>query len=300
MITGQSGIFALGTASHVYLEFDLQSGATALDLVRTLVSIREPRTTVSGVNLVSGLRPELWRTVAPDEIPADVTGFNHPIVGPDGFTMPATQHDAVLWLAGSEYDVLFDEARLAIQALAGVATLADELSGWPYQRYRDLTGFIDGTENPSLLEAPEVVLIPPGSPGAGSTILLLQRWPHDAEAWEALEVAGQEAAMGRTKADSVELDPRPADSHVAKTDQETFGNIFRRNMPYGTVSDHGTIFVGFCAERQPLQAMLESMAGVHDGVRDALTTYTHPVSGAYYFMPSTQMIARFAPDAARS
>lgn len=300
MITGQSGIFALGTASHVYLEFDLQSGATALDLVRTLASIREPRTTVSGVNLVSGFRPELWRGVAPEDIPVDVTGFNHPVVGPDDFTMPATQHDAVLWLAGSEYDVLFDEARLAIQALAGVATLADELSGWPYQRYRDLTGFIDGTENPGLLEAPEVVLIPPGSPGAGSTILLLQRWPHDAAAWEALEVAGQEAAMGRTKADSVELDPRPADSHVAKTDQETFGNIFRRNMPYGTVSDHGTIFVGFCAERQPLQAMLESMAGVHDGVRDALTTYTHPVSGAYYFMPSTQMIARFAPDAARS
>ena len=52
-------------------------------------------------------------------------------------------------------------------------------------------------------------------------------------------------------------------------------------MPYGTVSDHGTIFVGVCAEQKPLQTMLESMAGVHDGVRDALTKYTHPVSGAY-------------------
>ena len=298
MITGQSGIFALGTASHVYLEFDLRPGAAALDLVRTLASIREPRTTVSGVNLVSGFRPELWRTVVPDNMPAAVTGFNHPVTGPDGFTMPATQHDAVLWLSGSEYDVLFDEARQAIQVLDGVATLADELSGWPYQRYRDLTGFIDGTENPSLLEAPEVVLVPPDSPGAGGTILLLQRWPHDAAAWEALGMAGQEAAMGRTKPDSVELDPRPTDSHVAKTDQDTFGNVFRRNMPYGTVSDHGTIFVGFCAEQQPLQTMLESMAGVRDGVRDALTMYTHPVSGAYYFMPSTQAIATFAPDEA--
>ena len=244
MITGQSGIFALGTASHVYLEFDLRPGVAALDLVRTLASIREPRTTVGGVNLVSGFRPELWRAVSPADIPADVTGFDQPITGPDGFTMPATQHDAVLWLAGSEYDVLFDEARQAIQALAGVATLADELSGWPYQRFRDLTGFIDGTENPSLLEAPDVVLIPTDSPGAGGTILLLQRWPHDAAAWEALGVAGQEAAMGRTKPDSIELDPRPTDSHVARTDQDTFGNVFRRNMPYGTVSDHGTIFVG--------------------------------------------------------
>jgi putative iron-dependent peroxidase len=103
--------------------------------------------------------------------------------------------------------------------------------------------------------------------------------------------------MGRTKADSVELDPRPRNSHVAKTDQDTFGNVFRRNMPYGTVSDHGTIFVGFCAEQQPLQTMLESMAGVGDGIRDAPTLYTHPVSGAYYFMPANQAIASFAPDA---
>ena len=294
MITGQSGIFALGTASHVYLEFDLLPGLAAEDLVRSLASIREPRTTVGGVNLVSGFRPDLWRTVSPDDIPAGVTGFDRPITGPDGFTMPATQHDAVLWLAGSEYDVLFDEARQAIQALAQVASLADELSGWPYQRFRDLTGFIDGTENPSLLEAPDVVLVPPGAPGAGGTILLLQRWPHDAAAWEALGVAAQEAAMGRTKADSVELNPRPTNSHVARTDQDTFGNVFRRNMPYGTVSEHGTIFVGFSAEQQPLQTMLESMAGVRDGVRDALTMYTHPVSGAYYFMPANQVIATFA------
>jgi putative iron-dependent peroxidase len=300
MITGQSGIFALGTASHVYLEFDLLPGLAAEDLVRSLASIREPRTTVGGVNLVSGFRPDLWRTVSPDDIPAGVTGFDRPITGPDGFTMPATQHDAVLWLAGSEYDVLFDEARQAIQALAQVASLADEHSGWPYQRFRDLTGFIDGTENPSQLEAPDVVLVPPGAPGAGGTILLLQRWPHDAAAWEALGVAAQEAAMGRTKADSVELNPRPTNSHVARTDQDTFGNVFRRNMPYGTVSEHGTIFVGFSAEQQPLQTMLESMAGVRDGVRDALTMYTHPVSGAYYFMPANQAIASFAPDEAGS
>jgi putative iron-dependent peroxidase len=40
------------------------------------------------------------------------------------------------------------------------------------------------------------------------------------------------------------------------------------------------------------------MAGVRDGVRDALTMYTHPVSGAYYFMPANQAIASFAPDEA--
>ena len=119
--------------------------------------------------------------------------------------MPATQHDAVLWLAGAAYDVVFDEARGAIAALAPVAQVAVETSSWPYRHDRDLTGFIDGTENPSLARAPDVAVIPPGEPGAGGSVLLLQRWAHDVEAWEALPVPAQETAMGRTKHDSIEL-----------------------------------------------------------------------------------------------
>ena len=100
--------------------------------------------------------------------------------------------------------------------------------------------------------------------------------------------------MGRTKADSVEFEDRAPSSHVARTDQERFGDIFRRNMPYGTATDHGTMFVGFSADQRRLAAMLESMAGLPDGVRDALTHYTRPLGGAYYFVPSTQGLRRFA------
>jgi putative iron-dependent peroxidase len=92
----------------------------------------------------------------------------------------------------------------------------------------------------------------------------------------------------------VELEDKAPESHVARTDQERFGDIFRRNMPYGTVTDHGTMFVGFSAEQRRLAAMLESMAGLSDGARDALTYYTRPLTGAYYFVPSTQAIGRFA------
>ena len=51
-----------------------------------------------------------------------------------------------------------------------------------------------------------------------------------------------------------------------------------------------TMFVGFSAEQRPLIAMLESMVGIPDGVRDALTRYTRPLSGAYYFVPSTRSL----------
>jgi putative iron-dependent peroxidase len=35
------------------------------------------------------------------------------------------------------------------------------------------------------------------------------------------------------------------------------------------------------------------MAGVHDAVRDALTVYTKPLTGAYYFVPSIQGIKQY-------
>ncbi|HSS61099.1 MAG TPA: Dyp-type peroxidase [Candidatus Limnocylindrales bacterium] len=294
MSSPQNGIFALGSPSHSYLELNLLPGAKIRELVTAMADLREPRTTIGGVNFVSGFRPELWRELVPDGLPEDLMGFNHDLIGADGYIMPAAQHDAVLWLSGSSYDVVFDEARQAISALAALTTVADETSSWAYRRYRDLTGFEDGTKNPSILAAPNVVLIPEAAAGAGGTVLLLQQWAHDATAWEALPQSEQERIIGRTKPDSVELDPQPRDSHVARTDQEKFGNIFRRNMPYGTVTAHGTMFVGFSATQGPLRSMLESMAGVEDGVRDALTRYTKPLTGAYYFIPSTDAILQFA------
>jgi putative iron-dependent peroxidase len=288
----QTGIFALGTASHAYLELTLRSGRAGAELVGAVASMREPRTTMGGVNLVAGFRPSLWHSVVPDAAPAVLHDFATPVAGPDGFTMPATQRDCVLWLSGGSYDVIFDASRAALGYLGEVAVLADETTSWPYRHDLDLTGFVDGTENPTLIEAAELALVPDGRPGEGGSFLLLQKWLHDADAWEGLPVSGQEQVIGRTKATSDELDPKAPDSHVAKTDQEQFGKILRRNMPFGTVSQHGTMFVGFSSDQRPLDAMLESMAGVRDGVRDALTRFTTPITGAYYFVPSGSALAR--------
>ena len=59
-------------------------------------------------------------------------------------------------------------------------------------------------------------------------------------------------------------------------------------MPYGTVTDHGTMFVGFSADQQILASMLESMVSTPD----ALMRYTHPLTGAYYFIPSVESLRR--------
>ena len=292
MHTPQAGIFALGTSSHAYLEFDILDAQKRREFASTISAIREPRTTTGGVNFVIGFRPELWREVAPDDAPAGAQGFNKPIHGAEGFVMPCTQRDALVWLSGSGYDVLFDMARSVIHDLAGLGSLGEETSSWPYRHDRDLTGFVDGSENPTLLDAPEDALLPAGVAGAAGSILLLQKWKHKVAEWEALPVEQQELIMGRTKLDSIELENKPSDSHVARTDQDEFGNIFRRNMPYGNVEDHGTVFVGFSADQNRLSKMLDSMAGLVTGRRDALTRYTQPLTGSYYFVPSVESLRR--------
>ncbi len=292
MYTPQAGIFALGTSSHAYLEFDILDATKRAEFASTVAAIREPRTTTGGVNFVIGFRPELWRELVPGDAPEGVEGFNKAIAGVEGFAMPATQHDALVWLSGSAYDVLFDMARSVVKDLAGQASLMEETSSWAYRHDRDLTGFIDGSENPTLLDAPEAALLPEGVAGAAGSVLLLQKWKHLVTAWEALPVEQQERIMGRTKPDSIELENKPADSHVARTDQDEFGHIFRRNMPYGNVEEHGTVFVGFSAEQKRLATMLESMAGLVNGTRDALTRYTEPLTGSYYFVPSVEGLRR--------
>ena len=292
MYTPQAGIFALGTSSHAYLEFDLLDEKKCREFASTISAIHEPRTTTGGVNFVIGFRPELWRNVLPEDAPQDVEGFNKQIQGVEGFVMPATQHDALVWLSGSAYDVIFDMARSVVHDLAGLASLGEETSSWPYRHDRDLTGFVDGSENPTLLDAPIDALLPEGVPGAAGSVLLLQKWKHKTAEWEALPADRQEHIMGRTKLDSVELENKPDDSHVARTDQDEYGNIFRRNMPYGNVDNHGTVFVGFSAEQKRLSRMLDSMAGLVNGTRDALTRFTEPLTGSYYFVPSVESLRR--------
>ena len=219
MSTAQVGIFALGDASHGFYEFNRAPGIDPQLLVRAVADLKPPRSTVGGVNMVLGFHPELWSTVAPADAPPNVRAFEVDLRGSDGYTMPATQADLFVWFSAASYDVIFDLATSVIEALAGLATLAREETGWSYRHSRDLTGFEDGTENPSLHVAPDIALIPDGKAGAAGSVLLFQKWEHNSSAWGSLPDAQQEAVIGRTKPESIELgeDTMPANSHVTRT-----------------------------------------------------------------------------------
>ncbi len=85
----------------------------------------------------------------------------------------------------------------------------------------------------------------------------------------------------------------PPASHVGRTDQDRLGKIFRRNVAYGSVDVHGTMFVGFCARQEVLDQMLKAMIGTDGGPRDDLTKFTRALTGAYYVIPSADRLAEF-------
>ncbi|AZA10583.1 Dyp-type peroxidase [Corynebacterium gerontici] len=292
----QSGILGIGTTDHSFIEFNLrQPSAEAIAAIVEAVNLP----TTAGANVVVGFKPSLWAQFAEaKDIPDNVHDFDEAIQGPDGFSMPATQCDGWLWVHASTRSQAFDVLKHLLKTLGGVLELKTETTGWVYESNRDLTGFEDGTENPGLLEAPSVIAIPDGEPGAGSSVLLFQLWKHKSRAWEALPVEEQELAMGRTKDESEELDEEimPDSSHVSRTVVEVDGEeleIYRRNVAYGDHREHGTVFVGFSFDQWRTEEMLRRMAGADGGPRDEITRFTEPVSGAWYVCPSIDALVKF-------
>jgi putative iron-dependent peroxidase len=290
----QFGIFAQGTQAHHFLEFDLRPGVSATAALPSFRRLRTPDVSAGGINLVVGFGADAWRGVAPTMAPTSLSRFAE-VTGPDGHRAPATQHDAWMWISGSAPDVTFDHARAAAAAVDDVAVLAAEQPGFTYHEGRDETGFVDGTANPPVRRAADVALVPPGEPGEAGSHVLAMRWVHDLDAFHRLPIADQERVFGRSKAESIEMseEEKPPDAHIARVELGDDDEIFRRSVPYGTVDEHGLYFVAFSADRSRFDRMLARMFG-NDGVRDRLTDFSTPVSGAYYFAPSNTALRALA------
>jgi putative iron-dependent peroxidase len=296
----QFGIFAQGTIAHAFLEWDVRPNTDLGEVATILGRLRGPSVAAGGVNLVLAFGAELWRVLAPHDVP-DGLGSFQPIGRLGGHHAPASQHDVWLWINGSSQDVVFEHTRAASGAIDTVAKIASEQIAFVHSDSRDLTGFIDGTANPTLLEAPRAALVPDGQPGAGGSHVLAMRWVHDLDAFGALTVADQERVFGRTKAESIELadDAKPPTAHISRVEIEDQAGvelpIYRRSVPYGTVGEHGLYFVAFSADRARFDTMLGRMFGTGaDGQHDRLTDFSRPVSGAFYYAPPANLLADIA------
>ncbi len=115
----QFGIFAQGTHAHHFLEFDLRPGVTPTQAVASFRRLRAPEVSSGGVNVVIAFGADAWREVAPSMAPASLAPFRGSRRA-DGRGAPATQHDAWLWISGSDPDVTWEHARAATAAVDDV------------------------------------------------------------------------------------------------------------------------------------------------------------------------------------
>ncbi|MDB5752464.1 MAG: Dyp-type peroxidase, partial [Ramlibacter sp.] len=161
----------------------------------------------------------------------------------------------------------------------------DETSGFGH----DLTGFEDGTENPKGEQAVEAAIAHGlGDALDGSSYVAVQQWVHDLDAFE--ELAGQERDfhIGRRLDDNEELDDAPQTAHVKRTAQESFDPeafVLRRSMPWLHGLQAGLMFVAFGRSHQAFEQQLRRMAGLDDGITDAMFKISRPVTGAYFWCP---------------
>jgi putative iron-dependent peroxidase len=180
--------------------------------------------------------------------------------------------------------------------LRGSVTVCDEVHGFKYFDVRDLLGFVDGTENPVGPAAGEAVLIGDEDPPfAGGSYVIVQKYLHDLQAWNALAVEAQEQVIGRTKLSDIELDPavQPPHSHVARTTivdpDGTERQILRDNMPFGAVGrgEFGTFFIGYARTPAVTEQMLERMfLGDQQASHDRILDFSTAVTGTLFFAPS--------------
>lgn len=286
----QVGIFTEGSTAHYALEYTV-----AADTDSNLLAdgLRQARAGAGAAQMVFAFSGRAWAKLggsAPDGLRAFGALGSSP-----GPVSPATQRDLLVWLHGGALDDVFDAAMTAGRALAPVGKPALDLRGFTYHDSRDLIGFIDGTANPKDDARLDAALIPGGNGGA---FAMSQQWVHDLEAFNALPVAEQEGVVGRTKADSIELegDAMPADSHVSRTDVKIDGvaqKIWRRSFPYGDTSTKGLYFLSFACDLARFDVQLQRMFGVSgDGLKDRITEFTVPVTGSYWYAPPEADLAK--------
>jgi putative iron-dependent peroxidase len=210
------------------------------------------------------------------------------MTGP-GVSFPSTQGALWAYLPGDDRGEILDRARGLHAALGGAFTLDEEVEGFFYAGGRDLSGFVDGTENPKGDAAVAAAIVEGRGAGLdGGSFVAAQRYRHDLVGLAALAPPAQDAVIGRARATDVELADAPASSHVKRTAQESFDPpafMLRRSLPWGGAGEHGLYFVAFGADLDRFERVLARMAGRDDGTVDALLRFTRALSGGYYFCP---------------
>jgi putative iron-dependent peroxidase len=299
------------TQSATFLVLSVTETPNAINKVRSaLASISDLSKNVSIRDLNAsfactvGIGSDVWDRVTRMPRPAELHRF--PAVKGAVHTAISTPGDLLFHIRSERRDICFEFQRQLMDRLGDAVALVDETVGFRYFDVRDLLGFVDGTANPVGPAVPDSVLVAEeDAPVIGGSYIVIQKYVHDLKGWNALKAEQQEAIIGRTKLDNVELDDVEAGQRSHKTlatiedgngDEHS---ILRDNMPFGSPGsgEFGTYFIGYSRRLWVIERMLERMfKGDPPGLHDRLLDFSKPLTGTTFFAPSASLLDGLGDD----
>ena len=302
-LTESQAVLAPLTDAAIFLVVTVRPGGedTVRELLEDLSALQRTvgfRLPAAQLSCVTGIGRELWDRLFTGPRPAGLhkfrswKGARH--------TAPATPGDLLFHIRAGQMDVCFELASKISERLREVGEVVDETHGFKYFDERDLLGFVDGTENPTGALAEAHTLIGDEDPDfAGGSYVMVQKYVHDMAAWNALTVEDQEAAIGRTKLDNIEIpdDVKAPNSHVKLNVVEDHeGNelkILRDNMPFGSPGkgEYGTYYIAYAATPDVPELMLRRMfLGDPYGTYDRILDFSTALTGSLFFVPTSEFL----------
>ena len=298
------------TGAAIFLVVVIKPGPDHADTARglcgdlaALVRAVGFRGTEDYLTCVAGISAAAWDRLAGGTRPAGLHPFVELRAG--GRVAPATPGDLLFHIRSARMDLCFELATQIMARLGDAVTVADEVHGFRYFEHRDLLGFVDGTENPEGQLAYDSVIIGNEDPAfAGGSYVLVQKYVHDLDTWNALTTEQQENVIGRTKLADIELDDsvKPTSAHSALNTITENGReikIVRDNMPFGHVgtAEYGTYFIGYARSPATIELMLQNMfVGRPEGNYDRILDVSTAVTGGLFFVPPASLLESLADD----
>jgi porphyrinogen peroxidase len=216
--TAQPVVAPLTTAA-IFLVLNINPGSDVEIAVKALCAdLSALRRTVGFRDLngqlscVPGIGSSAWDRLFPGPRPKEllpfreIKGVHHAV---------STPGDLLFHIRAVRMDMCFEMATLIMERIRAASTVIDEVHGFKFFDDRDLIGFVGGTENPVNDDAVDATII--GSEDrhfSGGSYVIIQKYLHDLDSWNALPVETQEKVIGRKKLSNVELDDatKPTDA----------------------------------------------------------------------------------------
>jgi len=279
MNTPQPGILEPIPTCARYLEFELKSGANPTDALLRLSApeMTTPCVVGFGVTVMNTLN---CRIAALRPFP-DLTNAQ--------CSVPSTQADIWCAVSAGEPGDAVHRSRAIEAVLSPEFNCTQRVDGFKFKEGRDLTGYVDGTENPEGDDAIKAALMNDTNAGLnGSSLVAVQKWVHNLDRFENFDALHRDHIIGRRLSDNAELDDAPASAHVKRTAQESFDPeafVVRRSLPWSDASGSGLMFVAYGKSLDAFEAQMKRMIGNEDGIVDGLFEFSQPITGGYYWCP---------------